>query len=41
MVIEGRDRVGGRICSVPFADGKVDLGASWIHGIGPGVEGKK
>lgn len=31
-VIEARNRIGGRIWTVPFAETKVDLGASWIHG---------
>lgn len=31
-VIEGRDRIGGRAHTVPFAGGVADLGASWIHG---------
>eukprot|EP00347_Sterkiella_histriomuscorum_P014422 403360925 len=37
-ILESRDRVGGRIYTVPQEnDQKVDLGASWIHGIGPGT----
>ena len=37
-VIEARDRIGGRIWSPNLGDSglKVDLGASWIHGIGKG-----
>jgi len=31
-LIEGRNRVGGRIWTVDFAGGAVDLGAAWIHG---------
>lgn len=31
-VVEGRDRIGGRAHTVPFAGGVADLGASWIHG---------
>lgn len=31
-VVEGRDRIGGRAHTVPFAGGAADLGASWIHG---------
>lgn len=37
IVLEARDRIGGRVYSVPFGDGVVDLGGSWIHGLGPGV----
>lgn len=40
-VIEARDRIGGRInTDVMGSTGggiKVDMGASWIHGIGPGA----
>ncbi|MEO1704603.1 MAG: FAD-dependent oxidoreductase [Pseudomonadota bacterium] len=32
-VIEARDRIGGRIHTADLGDGRVDLGASWIHGI--------
>jgi hypothetical protein len=33
IVLEGRDRVGGRICTEHFEDGSaVDMGAAWIHG---------
>ncbi|CAG8734248.1 6814_t:CDS:2, partial [Acaulospora colombiana] len=32
LVLESRDRVGGRIYSYPLDSGAVDLGASWIHG---------
>ena len=40
-VIEARDRIGGRILSTPINEQgtKVDIGASWIHGVGPGVFG--
>ena len=38
LVLEGRDRIGGRIHSAPFGNDIIDLGASWIHGIGPGTE---
>lgn len=31
-IVEGRDRIGGRAHTVPFAGGVADLGASWIHG---------
>lgn len=34
MVLEARDRIGGRIWTASIGDGApVDLGASWIHGI--------
>jgi len=40
-VIEARDRIGGRISTelLGTTNGgvKVDMGASWIHGIGPGA----
>ncbi len=35
-VIEARDRLGGRIFTDTVGANKVDLGATWIHGIGPG-----
>ncbi|KAL7017834.1 hypothetical protein ACKWTF_010548 [Chironomus riparius] len=31
-ILEALDRTGGRIYSVPFSDGFVDLGAQWCHG---------
>jgi len=31
-VIEAQDRIGGRVHSVPAADGFIDLGAAWLHG---------
>lgn len=34
-VLEARDRTGGRIYSKSQGDNILDLGASWIHGIGP------
>lgn len=30
--LEAADRIGGRICTVPFASGTVDIGAAWCHG---------
>jgi len=37
-VLEARDRLGGRIWTTTFAGGSaVDIGASWIHGVGPGI----
>ena len=35
QVLEARDRIGGRVQTVSLGDHLVDLGASWIHGIGP------
>ena len=35
-VLEARNRLGGRIESVDMGPYKVDMGASWIHGIGLG-----
>lgn len=32
LLLEASDRIGGRINSVKFGDGFVDLGAQWIHG---------
>lgn len=37
LIIEARDYVGGRIHSVDMGGITVDMGASWIHGIGPGA----
>ena len=37
-VLEARERVGGRVWTVPFGhtgQEVTDLGASWIHGRGP------
>lgn len=31
LILEGRDRLGGRIHTAPFSGVNVDLGASWIH----------
>lgn len=31
VVVEGRDRIGGRIHTVELADTPVDLGALWVH----------
>jgi len=31
VVLEARQRVGGRVCTVPFLGEAIDLGASWIH----------
>lgn len=35
-ILEARNRLGGRIETVDMGPYKVDMGASWIHGIGPG-----
>lgn len=32
VVLEARDRIGGRIWTVPFGPGAIDLGGAWIHG---------
>lgn len=34
-VLESRNRLGGRVNTSSFGTGVTDLGASWIHGIGP------
>ena len=38
-ILESRDRKGGRILSETMTESGIitDLGASWIHGIGPGA----
>lgn len=33
--LEAQNRVGGRVNTVPFGDGVVELGAEWIHGERP------
>ncbi|XP_052748335.1 possible lysine-specific histone demethylase 1-like [Galleria mellonella] len=35
LALEAQDRVGGRVHTVPFGDGVVELGAEWIHGTSP------
>ena len=40
-VLEGRNRIGGRILTTSVGTHTVDLGASWIHGIGKGAEGTR
>jgi len=32
-ILEAEDRIGGRIFTTEFADGLIDLGAQWCHGI--------
>ncbi|CAF4592431.1 unnamed protein product, partial [Rotaria sp. Silwood1] len=40
IVLEGRDRIGGRIWSVKSKNDHVfDLGAAWIHGINGSIPG--
>jgi monoamine oxidase len=31
VVLEARDRLGGRTCTVPLGAGWVDVGAAWVH----------
>ncbi|XP_044737394.1 spermine oxidase isoform X1 [Chrysoperla carnea] len=33
LILEGRNRIGGRICGIPIGSQKVELGANWIHGV--------
>ncbi len=33
VVVEARDRIGGRVWSVDMGDAVVDLGGSWLHGL--------
>lgn len=35
-VLEARNRTGGRMFTDTMGSNKVDMGPSWIHGIGPG-----
>jgi spermine oxidase len=37
IILEAEDRIGGRIHSVPFGSGYIDLGAQWCHGQGKNV----
>ncbi|XP_031773842.1 spermine oxidase isoform X1 [Apis florea] len=32
IILEGKDRIGGRIHTVEFSDNVVELGAQWVHG---------
>ncbi|CAO1433033.1 unnamed protein product [Diamesa serratosioi] len=32
VILEAENRIGGRIHSVPFAEGVIDLGGQWCHG---------
>lgn len=31
-ILEAQDRIGGRIHTIDFGSGKVDMGAQWCHG---------
>lgn len=33
LVLEGRDRIGGRLNTINLGGGKVDEGANWVHGV--------
>ncbi|XP_060808424.1 uncharacterized protein LOC106133731 isoform X2 [Amyelois transitella] len=35
LALEAMDRIGGRVHTVPFGDGVVEMGAEWIHGTSP------
>ena len=35
IILEARDKVGGRLKAVDFAGVKVEVGANWIHGVDP------
>lgn len=32
VILEAEDRIGGRINTIPYANGFIDLGAQWCHG---------
>ncbi|XP_050421127.1 spermine oxidase-like isoform X2 [Adelges cooleyi] len=32
VILEAENRLGGRLHTVPFGDGHIDIGAQWIHG---------
>ncbi|GAB0098941.1 Amine oxidase [Sergentomyia squamirostris] len=32
LILEAENRIGGRLCTVPFGKSVVDLGAQWCHG---------
>jgi len=38
LILEAKDRLGGRLDTVDFAGFPLDTGAGWIHGSGPGDE---
>jgi monoamine oxidase len=31
FILEAEDRIGGRVYSIPFGSGYIDLGAQWCH----------
>jgi monoamine oxidase len=33
VVVEARDRLGGRTWTAPVGDARVDMGAAWLHGV--------
>ena len=33
IILEAEDRIGGRVHSVNFSNGIIDLGAQWVHGV--------
>lgn len=37
MVLEAEGRIGGRVLTVPYRDGFIDMGAQWVHGQGKQV----
>ena len=39
VVLEARDRIGGRINSINYSGAALDLGASWIHGLNKNSDG--
>jgi phytoene dehydrogenase-like protein len=34
VVLEAENRVGGRVHSIPYQNGRIDMGAQWVHGQG-------
>ncbi|KAJ6641285.1 Spermine oxidase [Pseudolycoriella hygida] len=32
LVLEAENRIGGRVHTVPFHNGRIDMGAQWVHG---------
>lgn len=32
IILEGENRIGGRIHTIPFGDNVIDMGAQWCHG---------
>lgn len=34
VVLEAENRIGGRIHSIPYRGGRIDMGAQWVHGQG-------